>query len=113
LNNACGGSKQQLGPHQWPGRCLALPAQAQWLSSPSPYYLLPPHACSRHKLLAPARAAVVLTVSLPTPPAKKRGKSVHYSPHAIWFPVGFAQKQTGLLEKCDKWALNNYEHTPN
>jgi hypothetical protein len=30
-------------------------------------YLLPPHACSRHKLLAPGpRAANVLPVSLPT-----------------------------------------------
>jgi hypothetical protein len=28
LDDACGGSKQQLGPHQWPGRCLALRAQA-------------------------------------------------------------------------------------
>jgi hypothetical protein len=27
-------------------------------------------------------------------------------PYGIWFPVGFAQKQTGLLEKaCAKWPL--------
>jgi hypothetical protein len=30
LDDACGGSKQQLGPHQWPRRCLALRAQVQW-----------------------------------------------------------------------------------
>jgi hypothetical protein len=36
LNDTCGGSEQQLGPHQWSGRCLALRAQAQWLSSVNP-----------------------------------------------------------------------------
>jgi hypothetical protein len=40
LNDACGGSKQQLGPHQWPGRCLALRAQAQRLSSVNPNFKL-------------------------------------------------------------------------
>jgi hypothetical protein len=39
LNDACGGSKQQLGPHQWPGRCLTLRAQAQWLSNVNPNLL--------------------------------------------------------------------------
>jgi hypothetical protein len=45
----------------------------------SPYYLLPPHACSRHKLLAPGPPTRYQCPSLP-PPAKKRGKSVQNSP---------------------------------
>jgi hypothetical protein len=43
---------------------------------------LPPHAYSRHKLLAPGLPSCSQCPSRP-PPAKKRGKSVHYSPHAI------------------------------
>jgi hypothetical protein len=61
-----------------------------------------------HRLLAPPSAHIIYyhrtrvrvinywhqgrrrahSVPLPTTPAKKRGKSVHYSPHAIWFLVG-------------------------
>jgi hypothetical protein len=39
----------------------------------SPHYLLPPHACSHHKLLAPT-----------TPGEKKRGKSVQNSPSTAY-----------------------------
>ena len=45
----------------------------------SPYYLLPPHACSRHKLLAPGPSTCYQCPSRP-PPAKTRGKSVQNSP---------------------------------
>jgi hypothetical protein len=43
------------------------------------YYLLPPHACSRHKLLAPGPPTCCQCPSRP-PPAGKRGKSVQNSP---------------------------------
>jgi hypothetical protein len=33
LNNVCGGWEQQLGPHQWPGRCVTPPAHTRGLSS--------------------------------------------------------------------------------
>jgi hypothetical protein len=33
LNGVCGGWKQQLGPHQWPGRCVAHPAHTRGLIS--------------------------------------------------------------------------------
>jgi hypothetical protein len=52
---------------------------------PSPCYLLPPHACSRHKLLAPGPPSCSQCPSRPLP-AKKREKSVHYSPS---MPCGF------------------------
>jgi hypothetical protein len=59
----------------------------------SSYYLLPPHACSRHKLLAPGPPT-----SLPTTPGKKTRKIGPEQPEdAMWFPLIFAQKQTGLL----------------
>jgi hypothetical protein len=36
LNDVCGGSEQQLGPHQWPGRFVATPAHTRGLSSVDP-----------------------------------------------------------------------------
>jgi hypothetical protein len=37
LNDVCGGWEQQLGPHQWPGRCVTLPAaHTRGLSSVNP-----------------------------------------------------------------------------
>jgi hypothetical protein len=61
----------------------------------SPCYLLPPHACSRHKLLAPGPPSCSQCPSRPTP-AKKRGKSVHYSPHAIYMVLRWYLRRSKL-----------------
>jgi hypothetical protein len=63
---------------------------------------LPPHAYSRHKLLAPGLPSCSQCPSRP-PPAKKRGKSVHYSPHAIWFLVGICAKANWPFGEMCKW----------
>jgi hypothetical protein len=46
----------------------------------SPCYILPPHACSRHKLLAPGPPTCYHSVPPDHPRRKKRGNSVQNSP---------------------------------
>jgi hypothetical protein len=46
----------------------------------SPYYLSPPHACWRRKLLASVRAPTCSECPSRPPPAKERGKTAHSSP---------------------------------
>jgi hypothetical protein len=70
----------------------------------NPYYLLPPHACWRHKLLAPGPPPCSQCPSLP-PPAKEREKTAHCSPSMPYGPEHICAKQTVSLGKCDKRAL--------
>jgi hypothetical protein len=47
LNDVCGGWEQQLGPHQWHGRCVAPPAHTRGLGSVNPRSA-PLRAAARH-----------------------------------------------------------------
>jgi hypothetical protein len=74
-----------------------------------------PHACWRHKLLASGRQRAH---SVPPDHSQRKTRKIgplqHYSPHAMWFPVGICAKanwQTGLLgllQECAKWSLNRH-----
>jgi hypothetical protein len=62
------------------------------------YYLLPPHACSRHKLLAPGPPTryyqLQLPVSLPTTPGEKTREIGPEQPEdAMWSPLVFEQNR--------------------
>ena len=77
-------------------------------TAPSPYYLLPPHACSRHKLLAPGPPSCSQCPSRP-PQAKERGKSVQNSPSTPPGHSDIVAKCQTAFRQIAKWSLNNYK----
>jgi hypothetical protein len=79
-------------------------------TAPSPYYILPPHACSRHKLLAPGPLSCSQCPSRPPPAKKKRKIGPEKPEHAIWFPLaGSCAKCQTAFRQIAKWPLNNYK----
>jgi hypothetical protein len=73
----------------------------------SPYYLSPPHACWRHKLLASGRRRAH-SVSLPTTPSERTRKTAHYSPSMPYGSRWYLHNANWPFEKRDKRVLNNY-----
>jgi hypothetical protein len=67
-------------------------------------YLLPPHACSRHKLLAPGPpTADVLAVSLLTTPSERTRKSGPLQPeHAMWSRASFCKSKLAFWRNRSK-----------
>jgi hypothetical protein len=81
--------------------CTALGAYA--------HYLPPPDACSRHKCLLASGRRRAHSVP-PDHPKRKNEKNRSRTArgcHVV--PVDIVANQTDLLEKPDKWILNNYE----
>jgi len=74
----------------------------------SPYYLLPPHACSRHKLLAPGPPSCSQCPSRP-PPAKNEENRSRTARGCHVVPVDICSKANWPFEKSARWPLNNYE----
>jgi hypothetical protein len=66
------------------------------------YYLLPPHACWRHKLLAPGLPPCSQCPSPPSPSERTRKIGPEQPEHATWPPLIFARKQTVSLRNATK-----------
>jgi hypothetical protein len=75
----------------------------------SPYYLSPPHACWRHKLLARQGADVLTQCPSRPPPAKERGKTAHYSPGMPYGSRWYLRKAKLSFRQTARWSLNSYE----